>query len=262
MPVLLAFGERDVCADARGEPAAYAASPRVELAVVDRVAHMHNFGPGRQRLWNRLVALYGDVEEPVVEAEQPAEDGTVSPAALEALLRAAWNDPGLRVGALELFGDGHSGFTYAAELDGREVRGRFVVRLSPPGARIAGSADVGRQGRIMAALHAAGLPTPRVLLADSTGALGGRAVLVMELLSGMGWREAATGHGDRWVADAAVDVLHRLVGYGPTRPGWPTRRSGRSPTTSSSGAGCSNAPRRICTATASGSERRCAPPFR
>jgi pimeloyl-ACP methyl ester carboxylesterase len=62
VPVLLVFGERDVCADPSDEPPVYVASRRVELAVVDRVAHMHNFGPGRVQLWNRLVTFYRDVE--------------------------------------------------------------------------------------------------------------------------------------------------------------------------------------------------------
>ena len=50
--------------------------------------------------------------------------------------------------------EGHSGFTYWVDLDGR----RAVMRLPPPGARIAGPANIPRQGRIMGALNKAGLP--------------------------------------------------------------------------------------------------------
>src|SRR2546429_2827928 len=55
--------------------------------------------------------------------------------------------------------EGHSGFTYWVALDGR----RAVLRLPPPGARIAGPADIPRQARIMAALHAVGLSVPGVV---------------------------------------------------------------------------------------------------
>jgi aminoglycoside phosphotransferase (APT) family kinase protein len=129
---------------------------------------------------------------------------------LQALLRRRWNEPDLGVVAVEAFGDGHSGFTYLIELRSARASGQFVMRLSPPGARIAGNADVGRQGRIMEALHAAGLPTPEVLLADSDGALGGRAVVIMQQIEGAGWQAAAASHGDSWVVDAALHMLHRI----------------------------------------------------
>jgi aminoglycoside phosphotransferase (APT) family kinase protein len=71
---------------------------------------------------------------------------------LETQLRA-------RVVAVDPIPEGHSGFTYFVTVDGGK---RYVLRLPPPGARIAGPADVVRQGRIMTALHAAALPTPAI----------------------------------------------------------------------------------------------------
>jgi aminoglycoside phosphotransferase (APT) family kinase protein len=129
---------------------------------------------------------------------------------VQALLRQRWSEPDLAVLTVEAFGDGHSGFTYLIELRSARANGPFVMRLSPPGARIAGNADVGRQGRVMAALHAAGLPTPGVLLADSDGSLGGRAILIIERIDGVKWQMAAASHGDSWVANASLDVLHRI----------------------------------------------------
>jgi hypothetical protein len=62
VPVFLGFGERDVAADPDAEPAVYAASPKVDVDRFERVAHLHNFGPGRERVWDRLVRCYDDVE--------------------------------------------------------------------------------------------------------------------------------------------------------------------------------------------------------
>lgn len=54
VPVLIAMGERDVCPDPHAEPSAYSASNDVSLFVVPRMAHMHNFGSTRARLWSRI----------------------------------------------------------------------------------------------------------------------------------------------------------------------------------------------------------------
>src|SRR6266487_2437803 len=76
--------------------------------------------------------------------------------------------------------EGHSGFTYfvTAGLD------RFVLRLPPPGARIAATADVMRQGRIMKALHEAGLPTPAVPVICADRIVDGRPFILMERVEG------------------------------------------------------------------------------
>src|SRR5258705_9435499 len=112
----------------------------------------------------------------------PQPDATSDPTAtapVEVLitqaLRELLAEPDLRVDSATPFGDGHSGFTYLIELKSWRHRGRFVARLSPPGARIAGPADIGRQGRIMAALGTAGLAVPALPPAHHPRLAGGRA---------------------------------------------------------------------------------------
>src|SRR5437868_15310867 len=76
--------------------------------------------------------------------------------------------------------EGHSGFTYWVDLEGR----RGVLRLPPPGARIAGPADIPRQARIMAALHAQGLPVPAIVATSSDPVVDGRPFVLMEAING------------------------------------------------------------------------------
>jgi alpha-beta hydrolase superfamily lysophospholipase len=54
--VLSASGERDVCADPRLEPGAYASSPDITIFVLPRSGHMHNFASTRHVLWRRIDA--------------------------------------------------------------------------------------------------------------------------------------------------------------------------------------------------------------
>jgi len=128
----------------------------------------------------------------------------------EAALRTLWSDPSVDIESMVAYGDGHSGFTYLVTLSSRAESGTFVARLSPPGARIAGPADVGRQARVMSALYEAGLPAPRVIAADSAGLIDGRSFAVMQQLTGASWEVAAESHGHRFVAASAVDLLHRI----------------------------------------------------
>src|SRR6266581_9054519 len=92
---------------------------------------------------------------------------------LEAECRERLRRPKLRVISVDSIPEGHSGFTYFVTIDDDGPR-RFVLRLPPPGARIAGPADVVRQGRIMAALHAAGLPVPAIPTLASDPVIDGR----------------------------------------------------------------------------------------
>jgi aminoglycoside phosphotransferase (APT) family kinase protein len=130
-------------------------------------------------------------------------------ASIAGALAELWSAP-VTVHGLRAFGDGHSGFTYLADLAGARWSGEYVVRLSPPGARIAGPADVGRQGRLMAALGRHGLPVPLVIAADSSGLADGRALVVMQRVDGSGWEAAASEIGDRAMAELAVGFLRRL----------------------------------------------------
>jgi aminoglycoside phosphotransferase (APT) family kinase protein len=108
------------------------------------------------------------------------------------------------------FGDGHSGFTYVVDLaDGRTA----VLRLSPPGARIAGPADSGRQGLIMSALGRAGISVPAVLAHSGPGPtelVCGRAFVLTELVAGESWEEALASSPAEQIAGQAVEFLRRL----------------------------------------------------
>jgi aminoglycoside phosphotransferase (APT) family kinase protein len=102
--------------------------------------------------------------------------------------------------------EGHSGFTYFVTAGDS----RYVLRLPPPGARIAGTADVMRQGRIMAALHAAGLPTPAVPIISEDPIVDGRPFVLMEQIEGERIEPTATREKPLEIAGSALDVLKRL----------------------------------------------------
>jgi len=102
---------------------------------------------------------------------------------------------------------GHSGFTYWVTTDLPEA---MVLRLAPPGVRIAGPADVARQGRIMRALTLAGLPVPRVI--DTTGhpTIDGRPFILLEKVDGERIEAVKGRVADEALAGSAVAVLRRL----------------------------------------------------
>lgn len=125
---------------------------------------------------------------------------------LETLVRRRARTP-LGISSVEPFGDGHSGFTYRLEMRMEEDVQSCVLRLSPPGARIAGPADIGRQGRIMAALAAAGVPVPRVIACDSHRTLAGRSWALMQHVDGQPAVRAAASYGHHAVARAAIEAL-------------------------------------------------------
>jgi aminoglycoside phosphotransferase (APT) family kinase protein len=129
---------------------------------------------------------------------------------LEAQCRERLGRPLLRVISVEPIPEGHSGFTYFAEIEDKDGPSRYVLRLPPPGARIAGPADVVRQGRIMSALHDAGLPTPAIPVMSSEAVIDGRPFILMEAVDGTRIEKAATEHKAIDIATSAVDVLKRL----------------------------------------------------
>jgi aminoglycoside phosphotransferase (APT) family kinase protein len=113
---------------------------------------------------------------------------------------------GYRVVSVEPIPEGHSGFTYFASTE----RGEYVLRLPPPGARIAATADVMRQGRIMAALHDAGLPTPAVPFICDERVVDGRPFILMERVNGQRIETTAQTQRPIDIARSAVTVLQRL----------------------------------------------------
>ncbi|HYM51798.1 MAG TPA: phosphotransferase family protein, partial [Candidatus Limnocylindrales bacterium] len=103
--------------------------------------------------------------------------------------------------------EGHSGFTYWIELDGR----RAVLRLPPPNVRIAGPADIPRQARLMAALHAQGVPVPAILSASSEPVVAARPFMLMEAVDGKRIEETlAAGIAPIQCVRSAIEVLRRL----------------------------------------------------
>jgi aminoglycoside phosphotransferase (APT) family kinase protein len=129
---------------------------------------------------------------------------------LEAYLRGLEALSDISLGELAPFGDGNSGFTYAVSAEIAGQTSSLVLRLSPPNARIAGPADVGRQGRILSALHEAGAPAPRVLAHDSAPCIDGRAFVLMELVEGARWDTAEAPGTDGEVAAVVVETLKKL----------------------------------------------------
>ena len=129
---------------------------------------------------------------------------------LEVQCRARLDRPNLRVTAVEPIPQGHSGFTYFVSVEDDTGPRRFVLRLPPPGARIAGPADVVRQGRIMSALHEAGLPTPAIPVMSTDPVVDGRPFVLMEAVEGARIETAAAEHKALDIAGSAIEVLKRL----------------------------------------------------
>jgi len=129
---------------------------------------------------------------------------------LEDQCREKLGRPQLRVISVEPIPEGHSGFTYFVNVEDGDGPHRYVLRLPPPGARIAGTADVVRQGRIMSALHDAGLPTPAIPLMDSDPVVDGRPFVLMEAVDGTRIEKAGLEHKAIDIATSAVAVLKRL----------------------------------------------------
>jgi len=129
---------------------------------------------------------------------------------LEAQIREKLGRPQLRVVSVESIPEGHSGFTYFVDVEDGDGPSRYVLRLPPPGARIAGPADVVRQGRIMSALHEADLPTPGIPAMSSEPVVDGRPFILMEAVAGTRIEKAGTENRALDIASSAVAVLKRL----------------------------------------------------
>jgi aminoglycoside phosphotransferase (APT) family kinase protein len=118
---------------------------------------------------------------------------------------------GLVLSSVTAIPEGHSGFTYFVTASDSGWRQRMVLRLPPPGARIAGPADVLRQGRVMAALFDHGLPTPRIIAnCDDPGVLDGRPFCLMEAVEGDRVERALVDFPPIQLAAAAVATLKRI----------------------------------------------------
>ncbi len=138
---------------------------------------------------------------------------------LEANCREVLGRPHLRVISVDPIPEGHSGFTYFVTIEDGGARTRYVLRLPPPGARIAGPADVVRQGRIMAALHASGLPTPAIPILSTEPAVDGRPYVLMEAVDGERIEKAGNEQRAIDISASAVEVLKQLQALPPAVTG-------------------------------------------
>ena len=130
---------------------------------------------------------------------------------LEGYLRRHLGSPDLSLTAMSAIPEGHSGFTYFVDADEGGRASRYVLRLPPPGARIAGPADVLRQGRIMAAINRLGLPTPEIVAnCEDPDVLDGRPFCLMEAVDGERIEPFLAHAEPLAIAAAAVDTLKRL----------------------------------------------------
>ena len=129
---------------------------------------------------------------------------------LEGQLRSAWGEPGLIVGEISPIAEGHSGFIYWVDVERADGRRRYVLRLTPPGARPSGPADVARQGRIMAALNAQGLPVPAIPAVSAEPVIDGRPFVLMETVEAERIETAAPREDHHAIAASAVAVLKRI----------------------------------------------------
>jgi aminoglycoside phosphotransferase (APT) family kinase protein len=130
---------------------------------------------------------------------------------LQEYLRRHLERAALELSSIDAIPEGHSGFTYFLTATEGGWSQRYVLRLPPPGARIAGPADVLRQGRIMAALNEQGLPTPRIIAnEEDPTVLDGRPFCLMEAVEGSRIEPLVGQVPTISIAAAAVDTLHRL----------------------------------------------------
>src|SRR5260370_35543180 len=118
--------------------------------------------------------------------------------------------PDFRINSIGPIPEGHSGFTYFVSVEDNEGPTRYVLRLPPPGARIAGPADVVRQGRIMSSLHHAGIPTPAIPLMSSDPAVDGRPFILMEAADGTRIGKAGAARRPLDISASAVEGLSRI----------------------------------------------------
>ena len=107
-------------------------------------------------------------------------------AQLTRLMRAKTGDAGASVREVTPL-PGHAGFGYSfvlARTTAGGARGKHVVRVAPEGTRIAGPADVERQGRIMRSLANTEVPVPPILWLGSEPEFFGRPYFVGGFVEG------------------------------------------------------------------------------
>jgi aminoglycoside phosphotransferase (APT) family kinase protein len=105
---------------------------------------------------------------------------------LARLVRAKTGDAGATVREISPL-PGHAGFGYSFVLDRTTaggVGGKLVLRVAPEGTRIAGPADVVRQGRIMESLAGTEVPVPPIIWYGDEGEFFARPYFVAGFVDG------------------------------------------------------------------------------
>ena len=152
-------------------------------------------------------------------------DRGVDPPGLDVLAVTAWLDgrrPGLLAGPprASLVPGGRSNLTYLLD-DGHR---RFVLRRPPLGHVLATAHDMGREYRVLSALHGTEVPVPEPLASCTDAGVTGAPFYVMEFVDGIVVRRrddaaALPADGRRMLVDASMDVLADLHGVDPTAVG-------------------------------------------
>ncbi|HVN88741.1 MAG TPA: phosphotransferase family protein [Candidatus Binataceae bacterium] len=101
------------------------------------------------------------------------------------LVRTKTADDATHVHSIETL-PGHAGFSYSFILERPgDPPVKLVLRLAPPGVKIAGPADIVRQARIMQSLKDTAIPVPRILWCGEEPEFFGRPYFVGEFLEGV-----------------------------------------------------------------------------
>jgi aminoglycoside phosphotransferase (APT) family kinase protein len=150
------------------------------------------------------------------------------PQQLTAFVRAKSGDPAATIRDLQAL-PGHAGQSYGFVLEsgagGHRISEKLVLRVAPPGVRIAGTADVVRQGRIMASLRETAVPVPAIKWLGDEPQWFGRPYFVAAFVSG---DKLALGNHEFGAAEqrelaritiATLAALH-AVPWEPRRGAW------------------------------------------
>lgn len=111
--------------------------------------------------------------------------------------------------AAQMISGGRSNLTYLVTVDGR----RLVLRRPPLGHVLATAHDVGREFRVMSALHSTGLPVPAMVLFEQDAAVLGAPFMLSEFVPGLVIRSADQARclTSQQAGAAAFDLVDRLV---------------------------------------------------
>lgn len=147
---------------------------------------------------------------------------------LTAFVRAMTSDDAAAVDAVVSL-PGHAGQSYGFTLDAigevNRVREKLVLRLAPEGVRIAGPADVVRQGRIMSSLAQTAVPAPPIKWMGDEPRWFGRPYFVAGFVTGdklaLGERQFSASEQPR-LARLTIETLAELhaVAWEPRRAIW------------------------------------------